>query len=54
MAAADMSSVLSSPRSPKPLKPGFYRQDINRDTWIVKERYQDMSPIGIGGFSTVW
>ncbi|XP_019864495.1 PREDICTED: mitogen-activated protein kinase 14-like isoform X2 [Amphimedon queenslandica] len=53
MAAADMSSVLSSPRSPKPLKPGFYRQDINRDTWIVKERYQDMSPIGIGGFSTV-
>ena len=48
--------VLTLPKSPssKPLKPGFYRQDINRDTWVVKERYQDMSPIGIGGFSTVW
>ena len=33
---------------------GYYRQDLNRDTWIVKDKYQDMTPIGIGGFSTVW
>lgn len=44
---------MASPRSPKPQKPGYYRVDLNRDTWIVRERYQDMVPIGYGGFSTV-
>ncbi len=46
--------MASGPRSPKPVRAGFYRIDLNRDTWIVRERYQDMAPIGYGGFSTVW
>jgi p38 MAP kinase len=48
-----MATSNGDPRSPKTIKEGYYRQDLNRDTWTVKDRYQDMTPIGIGGFSTV-
>ena len=37
-----------------PVKPCFYRMELDKDTWTVPDRYKDFVPIGIGGFSTVW
>ena len=36
------------------VKQGYYRIEVDNDTWTVPERYKDFIPIGIGGFSTVW
>ncbi|XP_056429730.1 mitogen-activated protein kinase 12 [Hyla sarda] len=37
---------------PLPTK-GFYRQDVNKTVWEVKERYRDLVPVGSGAYGTV-
>ena len=32
---------------------GFHREDINRSVWIVPERYQNLSNIGVGAYGAV-
>ncbi|XP_062522907.1 mitogen-activated protein kinase 14-like [Corticium candelabrum] len=32
---------------------GFYRIELNRTTWEVPERYQQLSPVGIGAYGQV-
>ena len=36
------------------LRPGFYSVELNKTIWIVPERYQDLRPLGIGAFGSVW
>ena len=36
------------------LKKNFFRVEFNRTTWEVPERYQDLKPVGIGAFGSVW
>uniref|UniRef100_A0A8C6LLG2 mitogen-activated protein kinase n=1 Tax=Nothobranchius furzeri TaxID=105023 RepID=A0A8C6LLG2_NOTFU len=33
--------------------PTFYRQDLNKTTWEVPERYQNLSPVGSGAYGSV-
>lgn len=38
----------------QPLRAGFYEADFAAGDWVVPERYQDLKPLGIGTFGTVW
>uniref|UniRef100_A0A6Q2X3N6 mitogen-activated protein kinase n=1 Tax=Esox lucius TaxID=8010 RepID=A0A6Q2X3N6_ESOLU len=33
--------------------PGYYRQDINKTTWEVPERYRELKQVGTGAYGTV-
>ena len=35
-------------------RPKFYRQEVNKATWEVPERYQSLSPVGSGAYGSVW
>uniref|UniRef100_A0A8C6LI76 mitogen-activated protein kinase n=1 Tax=Nothobranchius furzeri TaxID=105023 RepID=A0A8C6LI76_NOTFU len=35
------------------VRPTFYRQDLNKTTWEVPERYQNLSPVGSGAYGSV-
>ncbi len=37
-----------------PVRLGYYRVEVDNDTWTIPMKYRDLKPIGIGGFSTVW
>lgn len=36
------------------LMPGYYTVELNKTVWELPERYQDLRPIGIGAFGSVW
>ena len=36
------------------LRAGYYQVDVKAGEWVVPERYQDLKPLGIGAFGTVW
>lgn len=38
----------------KRVRPGYYRQDINKTKWEVPERYRDLRQVGTGAYGTVW
>ncbi len=33
---------------------GFYREELNRTEWIVPERYENLTSIGVGAYGQVW
>ena len=33
---------------------GFYRTEMNKATWELPERYQDLQSIGSGAYGLVW
>ena len=35
-------------------KPDFYRIELGTVEWEIRETYQELSPLGIGAFGTVW
>lgn len=35
-------------------KKGFYRQELTKTLWEVKERYRDLQPVGSGAYGSVW
>ncbi|TMS05933.1 Mitogen-activated protein kinase 12 [Larimichthys crocea] len=37
----------------KRVRPGYYRQDVNKTTWEVPERYRDLKQVGTGAYGTV-
>uniref|UniRef100_A0A673BG38 mitogen-activated protein kinase n=1 Tax=Sphaeramia orbicularis TaxID=375764 RepID=A0A673BG38_9TELE len=40
---------MSSPTS----EPGYYRQEVNKTTWEVPDRYRDLRQVGTGAYGTV-
>lgn len=38
----------------KRVRPGFYRQEINKSVWEVPDRYRDLFQVGTGAYGTVW
>lgn len=39
---------MTSPRK------GFYRQDITKTVWEVRERYRELQAVGSGAYGAVW
>uniref|UniRef100_A0A665V5A9 mitogen-activated protein kinase n=1 Tax=Echeneis naucrates TaxID=173247 RepID=A0A665V5A9_ECHNA len=37
----------------KRVRPGYYRQDVNKTSWEVPERYRDLRQVGTGAYGTV-
>lgn len=37
----------------KRVRPGYYRQDVNKTSWEVPERYRDLKQVGTGAYGTV-
>ncbi|XP_037308286.1 mitogen-activated protein kinase 12 [Pungitius pungitius] len=37
----------------KRIRPGYYRQDVNKTSWEVPERYRDLKQVGTGAYGTV-
>ncbi|WAR25731.1 MK14-like protein [Mya arenaria] len=37
----------------KPLKDGFYRVELNKTDWVVPNRYQCLTPVGVGAYGQV-
>ncbi|KAM4572624.1 mitogen-activated protein kinase 12 [Odontesthes bonariensis] len=35
------------------VRPGYYRQDVNKTSWEVPERYRDLRQVGTGAYGTV-
>ncbi|XP_038676885.1 mitogen-activated protein kinase 14 isoform X4 [Scyliorhinus canicula] len=35
------------------VRPHFYKQELNKTTWEVPERYQNLSPVGSGAYGSV-
>ena len=35
-------------------KPDFYEVELGTVEWEIPEVYQDLTPLGIGAFGTVW
>lgn len=33
---------------------GFYRQDITKTVWEVRERYRELQAVGSGAYGAVW
>lgn len=38
----------------KHVRPGYYRQDVNKTSWEVPERYRDLRQVGTGAYGAVW
>uniref|UniRef100_A0AAQ4PDD6 mitogen-activated protein kinase n=1 Tax=Gasterosteus aculeatus aculeatus TaxID=481459 RepID=A0AAQ4PDD6_GASAC len=38
---------------PPPPMPGYYRQDVNKTSWEVPERYRELKQVGTGAYGTV-
>lgn len=45
---AGVGSAMSSPKN------GFYRQEITKTLWEVRDRYRDLQPVGSGAYGAVW
>ncbi|TNN68001.1 Mitogen-activated protein kinase 12 [Liparis tanakae] len=37
----------------KRVRPGYYRQDVNKTSWEVPERYRELRQVGTGAYGTV-
>ena len=37
----------------KPVRKGYHRFEFCKTTWEIPERYEDLSPIGLGAYGTV-
>ncbi|CAJ1057126.1 mitogen-activated protein kinase 12 [Xyrichtys novacula] len=37
----------------KRVRPGYYRQEVNKTAWEVPERYRDLKQVGTGAYGTV-
>uniref|UniRef100_A0A7N8WL28 mitogen-activated protein kinase n=1 Tax=Mastacembelus armatus TaxID=205130 RepID=A0A7N8WL28_9TELE len=37
----------------KRVRPGYYRQEVNKTSWEVPERYRDLRQVGTGAYGTV-
>ncbi|KAL7401971.1 hypothetical protein ABVT39_007486 [Epinephelus coioides] len=37
----------------KRVRPGYYRQEVNKTTWEVPERYRELRQVGTGAYGTV-
>uniref|UniRef100_A0AAQ4Q4S8 mitogen-activated protein kinase n=1 Tax=Gasterosteus aculeatus aculeatus TaxID=481459 RepID=A0AAQ4Q4S8_GASAC len=37
----------------KRIRPGYYRQDVNKTSWEVPERYRELKQVGTGAYGTV-
>ncbi|XP_022609934.1 mitogen-activated protein kinase 12-like [Seriola dumerili] len=37
----------------KRVRPGYYRQEVNKTSWEVPERYRDLKQVGTGAYGTV-
>ncbi|KAI3370800.1 hypothetical protein L3Q82_007336 [Scortum barcoo] len=37
----------------KRVRPGYYRREVNKTSWEVPERYQDLKQVGTGAYGTV-
>uniref|UniRef100_A0A673BB26 mitogen-activated protein kinase n=1 Tax=Sphaeramia orbicularis TaxID=375764 RepID=A0A673BB26_9TELE len=37
----------------KRVRPGYYRQEVNKTTWEVPDRYRDLRQVGTGAYGTV-
>uniref|UniRef100_A0A3Q1H537 mitogen-activated protein kinase n=1 Tax=Acanthochromis polyacanthus TaxID=80966 RepID=A0A3Q1H537_9TELE len=35
------------------VRPGYYRQEVNKTSWEVPERYRDLKQVGTGAYGTV-
>uniref|UniRef100_A0AAQ4NVK8 mitogen-activated protein kinase n=1 Tax=Gasterosteus aculeatus aculeatus TaxID=481459 RepID=A0AAQ4NVK8_GASAC len=35
------------------IRPGYYRQDVNKTSWEVPERYRELKQVGTGAYGTV-
>lgn len=35
-------------------KPDYYKIELGTVEWEIRETYQELSPLGIGAFGTVW
>ncbi|XP_041860935.1 STKc_p38 domain-containing protein [Melanotaenia boesemani] len=44
---------MQSPVKDSPVRPGFHRQEIQKTTWDVPERYTALNPVGSGAYGTV-
>ncbi|KAM4562382.1 mitogen-activated protein kinase 14A [Odontesthes bonariensis] len=44
---------MQSPANDLPVRPGFHRQEIQKTTWDVPERYTTLRAIGSGAYGTV-
>ncbi|XP_031735830.1 mitogen-activated protein kinase 14A isoform X1 [Anarrhichthys ocellatus] len=44
---------MESPLKDSPVRPGFLRQEVQKTTWDVPERYAALRPIGSGAYGTV-
>lgn len=40
--------TMSSPKN------GFYRQEVTKTLWEVRDRYRDLQPVGSGAYGAVW
>ena len=36
------------------LKANFYRIELNRTVWEIPEKYQNLTPVGVGAYGQVW
>ena len=36
------------------LKPNYSSVELNKTVWEVPNRYQELQPLGVGAFSSVW
>lgn len=46
--------IVTSIRMSKRIRPGYYRQDVNKTSWEVPERYRELKQVGTGAYGTVW
>uniref|UniRef100_A0A8C7M155 mitogen-activated protein kinase n=1 Tax=Oncorhynchus mykiss TaxID=8022 RepID=A0A8C7M155_ONCMY len=46
-------AVIGSSKMSSRTRPGYCRQDVNKTTWEVPERYRDLKQVGTGAYGTV-
>ena len=45
---------MGSPLKDSPVRPGYYRTEVQKTTWDVPDRYTQLRSIGSGAYGTVW
>lgn len=46
--------TMESPLKDSPVSAGFHRQEVQKTTWDVPERYTALRSVGSGAYGTVW
>lgn len=52
--AERVAAAMQSPLKDSPVRPGFHREEIQKTTWDVPQRYAALQAIGSGAYGTVW